>query len=414
MTYWAQLLHFYQPPTQTHGVLRRVAEESYRPLLGVLREHPAARLAVNINGVLTEMLEEHGLGDVVDGLRELGERGQVEFVGSGKFHPILPLIPEAERVRSIADNARTNHHFLRDAWKPRGFFPPEMCYDGSLAEPVARSGHEWIILSGVACPEAWPTDLVYRIPAGSGQLRALFRDNVRSNRISFRETNPQEFIEDLERVGGGSDSYVVTAMDAETYGHHVRGWEREFLATAYDLVQPRKRLPATNTTPVTMVTPSETLGLFRDGPVIEPLPSSWSTTLDDIAAKNPYPLWQTRGNRVHELQWQYVDHCVALLAVAHRYVHSDEARKFANLAEEAFQPALHSCQFWWASRRPMWDVTMVHRGFVLLNEVLLLAAKAIGLGTASDSVKHQASWRLAAAGETRWLLERELFGPESS
>ncbi len=82
MTYWAQLLHFYQPPTQTHEVLRRVADESYRPLLAVLKEHPGAKLAININGVLTELLLEHGMGDIVAGLRELGERGQVEFVAA--------------------------------------------------------------------------------------------------------------------------------------------------------------------------------------------------------------------------------------------------------------------------------------------------------------------------------------------
>ncbi|HMO55161.1 MAG TPA: hypothetical protein PJ994_11695, partial [Tepidiformaceae bacterium] len=128
MTYWAQLLHFYQPPTQTHEILLKVTEESYRPLLRVLKEHPTARLAVNIQGVLTELLQDHGLGDVAEGLRELGERGQVEFVGSGKFHPILPLIPESERKRSIAANAATNRAAFGESWKPKGFFPPEMCW----------------------------------------------------------------------------------------------------------------------------------------------------------------------------------------------------------------------------------------------------------------------------------------------
>jgi len=122
VTYWAQLLHFYQPPTQTHEILHKVAEESYRPVVEVIRQHPNARLAVNIQGVLTELLLEHGLADVVLGLKELAEKGQIEFVGSAKFHPILPLIPEAERTRAIADNAQTNGRALGSTWKPRGFF----------------------------------------------------------------------------------------------------------------------------------------------------------------------------------------------------------------------------------------------------------------------------------------------------
>ncbi|MBA4179109.1 MAG: hypothetical protein C0506_00830 [Anaerolinea sp.] len=411
MTFWAQLLHFYQPPTQTHDVIRKVAAESYRPLVDVLLEHPEARLAVNMNAVLTESLLEHGLGDIVRDLRVLAERGQIEFVGSGKFHPILPLIPEAERQRSIADNARTNHLGFGDAWKPRGFFPPEMCYSAAITQSIAAAGHDWLILSGVACPSDWPTDIVYRAPADSRTLEVLFRDDARSNRISFRETGPVEFIEDLSRIGGGEPAYVLTAMDAETYGHHIHGWEREFLAATFDLMNAQPAKPSDRQhSHVSMVLPSELLDLFPAGPVIEPLPSSWSTTRDDIAAHNPYPLWHSPGNRLHELQWEYVDHCIDLLAVSQRYADSDVSRQFACLAAEKFQPALHSCQFWWASRRPMWDVPMVHRGFQLLNEVALYASKSIGEGSASERVKQEARWRMAAATEARAQIERELFG----
>ena len=155
--------------------------------------------------------------------------------------------------------------------------------------------------------------------------------------------------------------------------------------------------------------PSELLGRFPDADIIEPYLSSWSTSQDDIAARNPYPLWQAPGNDVHRLQWEYVDHCVALLALARRYAKSDEAKKFADLADHQFQPALHSCQFWWASRRPMWDVPMVHRGFQLLNAVLLNSWKAVELGEASPRVKQEASWRVAAARDIQRELERLLF-----
>ena len=411
MTYWAQLLHFYQPPTTSHHILRKVAAEGYRPLLAVLLEQPLARIAVNMNAVLTEMLLEHGLGDIVDNLRILAERGQIEFVGSGKFHPILPLIPESERQRSIADNARSNHQAFADAWKPRGFFPPEMCYSGAITESIAAAAHEWLILSGVACPSEWPTHVVYRVPADSRSLAVLFRDDARSNRVSFRETNAVDFVDDLSRVGAGMPAYVLTAMDAETFGHHVPGWERDFLAATYERIAAQEAKPADRQhSLVTTVLPSELLDLFPAGPVVEPLPSSWSTTRDDIAAHNPYPLWHSPGNRLHELQWEYVDHCIDLLAVAQRYADSELSRQFAHFAAEGFQPALHSCQFWWASRRPMWDVPMVHRGFQLLHEVALNASKSISEGSASEKVKQEARWRMAAANEARIQIESELFG----
>jgi len=245
--------------------------------------------------------------------------------------------------------------------------------------------------------------VICRVPVNGSHLRVLFRDDIRSNRISFRETNPEAFLRDLAGVGGGKDAYVVTAMDAETYGHHIRDWEREFLGATLALL-------AANGDGVQMVFPSELLELFPDGPVIEPYASSWSTSRDDLAAHNPFPLWKSPGNRLHELQWEYVDHCLDLVAVARRYATTPEAKEFAAAAYERLGPALHSCQFWWASRRPMWSIPMIYRGFLLLNQVATYAAHAVAVGDASEPVKREARWRLAAANETRLELERELIG----
>ena len=71
MIYWAPLLHFYQPPTQFHWVLDKICHESYRPLIKIFRENPSAMVTVNINGILTELLNYHGKKDVITGLAEL-------------------------------------------------------------------------------------------------------------------------------------------------------------------------------------------------------------------------------------------------------------------------------------------------------------------------------------------------------
>src|SRR3990172_5379380 len=126
MIYWAPLLHFYQPPTQIHWVLDRICDESYRPLIKVFSDMPTARVTVNINAVLTELLRDHGKMDIIEGLAGLGERGQVEFTGSGKYHPILPLIPQEEATRQVTQNWETNRSLLGQAYHPVGFFPPEM------------------------------------------------------------------------------------------------------------------------------------------------------------------------------------------------------------------------------------------------------------------------------------------------
>jgi alpha-amylase/alpha-mannosidase (GH57 family) len=404
MTAWAQLLHFYQPPTQTHDVLRRVVNESYRPLLRVLLTHPNTRVAVNMNAVLSEMLVEHGYSDVIESLRELVDSGRAELVGSGRFHPILPLIPAAERERSIRENAEVNERIFGKTWRPSGFFPPEMCWSQEVAGAIARQGHRWVALSGIACGAEWPVGTIYRMRAGRASLAVLFRDDVRSDRISFRRTSATEFIEDLAEWGDET-RYVFTAMDAETFGHHLKHWEDEFLGEVLGALG-RGRGAASG---VTMLLPSDVTQRYPQAGFIEPRPSSWSTSEQDIDESNPYPLWKAPGNDLHALQWDYVHHCVDLLAVAHHHAHGKDARKYAAMAEEQLQPALHSCQFWWASRRPMWDPSMIHRGFLLLSAALLYAAKSIATSSAPAEVKQQTEWRIAAANDIRWLLERELM-----
>lgn len=123
--YWANFLHIYQPPTQTEAIVRKVTEECYRTLVRVLNEAPHAKITLNINAVLTEQLERYGFKDVIEGLKRLAERGQIEFTGSAMYHPILPLIPGEEVERQIKLNTEVNRRYFGDAYQPLGFFPPK-------------------------------------------------------------------------------------------------------------------------------------------------------------------------------------------------------------------------------------------------------------------------------------------------
>lgn len=92
---WANFLHFYQPPTQKEVWVKKIAAESYRRIVQGLLEHPNARLTLNINGILDELLDQHGEHDVLDGIKELLRRGQIELTASAKYHPLLPTLSDA-------------------------------------------------------------------------------------------------------------------------------------------------------------------------------------------------------------------------------------------------------------------------------------------------------------------------------
>ena len=100
----------------------------------------------------------------------------------------------------------------------RGFFPPEMCYSPEIVPVIEEAGYRWLVISGTSCDGPWPQDFVSRI-AGT-RVRVIFRDEIVSNKISFDRIPPQEFLKHLQTsLASFQDAYLVTAMDAETFGH---------------------------------------------------------------------------------------------------------------------------------------------------------------------------------------------------
>nr|MBU1327819.1 hypothetical protein [Candidatus Omnitrophota bacterium] len=390
MIYWAPLLHFYQPPTQSHDVLAKICEESYRPLVKVFKEHPESRITINMCGVLTEMLGIHGYGDVVTGLRELGKSGQVEFVESAKFHAILPLIPKKEARRQIELNRLTNLSFFKNSYKPKGFFLPEMCYSDETASIVRDMGYEWVIVSGIACQGKWPMDYVPTFKLSSGAIKAFFRDDIVSNMISFKNLDANGFVSNVKGLGKGKeDVYIITAMDAETFGHHIRDWEKIFLGAVYEIIEDSEEIKVINI--------SDLLKIFPAVKTRPPKPSSWSTTNEEIIAGNYYPLWNTPHNSVHRLQWEHMNICLEIFQEAEDKNDNDRSQLFFNTARETLDTALHSCQFWWANKGRMWNENLINKGLILQEEAVFNAYLSVANSKRRDSEKKKCYRKVIAA-----------------
>ncbi len=431
MIYWAPLLHFYQPTNQVHWVLRKVCEESYRPLVKLFHELPYAKVTVNINAALTELLDEHGMSDVIIGLRDLCEKGRLEFTGSARYHAILPLINQDEMLRQIVHNHQTNRQFFGDCYSPQGFFPPEMAYSRDIVKPVLETGHKWIIMSGVACVVDWPSNVVHSISSGRQKLVVFFRDDILSNKVSFRDLDAAGFLEQLRQLRGDhKDIYVITAMDAETFGHHIKNWEKLFLGQVYEALKPiesinrgvkqlqrmvdaqKEIFKATGKTEkpeIEVVTISKLLELFPPGQSIEPRASSWSTTVGDIKDGNPYPLWNGKGNVLHQLQWQHLHIASDMTYKAVKVATTDSVKYYADIARGLLDKALQSDQFWWASRRPMWDINLIHQGLLMQREVILNAYKSIKMSDLTEDEKMEYYYRVVAGRDIRSKITDQLL-----
>lgn len=428
MIYWTPFLHFYQPPTQIHSVLKKICNESYRPLVKMLEEHQNAKVTINMCGVLTEMLNEHGADDIIEGIKGLAQRGQIEFVDSAKYHPILPLIPKKEMRRQIELNHKTNSAFFGEYYKTQGFFSPEMCYSDDLLALLSGMAYRWILISGVASLPKWPMDVICKVPLGVNGIIVFYRDDILSNKISFQNIDSAKFISELIQLSEGKeDIYVITAMDAETFGHHIQNWEQLFLAEVYEMIEDvavqqqvtqrtdlavahKNILESQESDQVEVLTISELIKKFPVKDAKAPKPSSWSTTDEDIKKGNYYPLWRGMGNPIHELQWKHMEICFELMEQAERLKSSEESRRFFYLSRALLDRAIHSCQFWWANKdRGMWDINLINKGLMLQEEVVLNAYKSIKVSEIKEESKSQFYYKVVASRDLANKIRDQLF-----
>ncbi|MFX1375490.1 MAG: hypothetical protein ACFFA0_06740 [Promethearchaeota archaeon] len=386
-SFWAPLLHIYQPPTQDLKVLKSIDKECYKPLFTLLDEYEEVKFCLNISGVLIELLHEFNLSDTMDLLKNLVSENKIEIVGTAKFHPILPLIPKKEVQNQIQMNEEINNREF-GRWERKGFFPPEMAISGSVAKCVRQLGYKWVIMSGIACPEEWPYDKIYTSPNG---LQLFFRDDILSNRISFKSISAKEFVKTIKEVFQPKlnsktkifkkiNRYIITAMDGETFGHHIKNYEKTFLKKVLNLIYREED--------VKIVFISELDQYFPyDSKKIIPYESSWSTTYKDIQAGIPYPLWKHPENNIHKYYWKLMKSLNNLMNLADIIdLTSDwEVKNYYNTARYFYNRGIYSCPTWWSNpNNKTWSPNLIYKGIELLMRAALNAQMALIYAGKSD------------------------------
>ncbi len=362
MRYVSLLLHIYQPPTQSPGVLRRVDEECYTPLLRLLSE-TGCPVALNINWSLTEQLVREG--SEVPGL--IRSAGSLELTDSGAYHPILPLLERRDVERQLMLNRERSARHLGDR-SPTGVFPPEMAWDPSLAGLLRGMGYRWAVTDDLPWVHSGRPAPFDSIPETDGLL-VFLRSNFWSNRIAFHaldgEQTARELADGLSLWSGGGDAYVLLAMDGETFGHHRSGSLERFLQPFLMALEEMED--------VELATPGRLAGLFPPLPAVVPA-GSWSTTGADLDAGRPWPLWDDRSNPVHVALRE-------LVRQVREWASGCTSERVADLADRM----LYSCPFWWAAEG-RFDAVQVRRGLLLVLETALAALDETGDRRRMDAV----------------------------
>jgi hypothetical protein len=374
--YWAPLLHIYQPPTQDAHILKSINKECYEPLFAILNECDFTKITLNVNAVLIELLIENELFSTLHLLKNLVSESKVELTGNAKYHPILPLIPRKEVYHQIQINEDLIRREFGNAWQRKGFFPPEMAISPKIVKFIQELGYKWIIQSGVAFPGDrykinWPLDLIYCTPTG---LQLFFRDDILSNKISFKNTTAKEFVNDIRKLHNDkqNDVYVITAMDGETFGHHIKNYENTFLKKVLDMISNEDEIQ------MSFISTLDTKFPLSEQKII-PKKSSWSTTGDDYAKGIFYPLWDHPTNKIHTYYWKILRSLAQLMNIVDRLdlTGNWEAINYRTTARWFYDKSFCSDTTWWANPPNLWSPNMIYKGIILLMKAALNAHLAL-------------------------------------
>ena len=136
-------IHNHQPVGNFDHIMARATDNAYAPLVGALERHPRIRLALHYSGPLLDWLKPHR-PDLLQRIRALAARGQVEILTGGYYEPILAAIPDADKRGQIEKLTRTITAEFGSA--PEGLWLAERVWEPHLARPIGEAGVRYTIV----------------------------------------------------------------------------------------------------------------------------------------------------------------------------------------------------------------------------------------------------------------------------
>ena len=136
--------HNSQAVGESDSVYERVYQRAYKPFLAVLNRFPEISAVLHYSGTLLEWFERRH-PELLMLLAEMVKRRQVELLTGGFYEPVLPLIPNPDRlgqIEKLTTYLRT--HFGR---RSRGSWLAERVWDPTLASGLSTGGIEYTFVT---------------------------------------------------------------------------------------------------------------------------------------------------------------------------------------------------------------------------------------------------------------------------
>lgn len=208
-------VHNHQPAGNFEFVVEDAVARAYHPFLAAVRECRGFPITVHCSGGLLTFLRERAR-PTFDLLGRLAADGQVELLTGGFHEPILPMLPDRDKVGQI----QALSEFLRAQFgaRPRGMWLAERVWEPHLPKALREAGVEFVLLDDAhfALAGVDPESLGgYYLTEEQGATVAVFPISERL-RYLVPFADPGETVRYLERR---RDAGAVTLMDdGEKFG----------------------------------------------------------------------------------------------------------------------------------------------------------------------------------------------------
>ena len=269
-TFHATVLNLHQPLGNFEELLE-TREWEAREILFALDRIPRAlagyedlaRVHLALSGTLLETLSNPEFQSRVYGMVKCGDllwnlrSPAVEILGTGYYHPVLPLIPEADREEQILRWFGIARH-LFDRHQFDGFWPPEMGFSMEMIPALKRLGFRYVLVDSErvepVTPMSWQ-ELRYRphIAAHQGEeIIVIVRDRELSN-SQESGMDPGWFIHEVAERTKHCDfpALVTTCSDGDNGGwFRNTDWSSNFWGAFYQPLLDRVRENSAGLSPV--------------------------------------------------------------------------------------------------------------------------------------------------------------------
>ncbi|HPW44119.1 MAG TPA: hypothetical protein PLX67_00155 [bacterium] len=318
---WVNVLHFYQPPLSRPEIVAEAVRLSYRRVTKALLKSPNSRVTVNFAGCLLEQLLLLNQHELIADWQRLVASGQVELTGSAYWHALLPKISGEELASQVAAQEKILARLFKIA-RPAGFFAPELAYSPELIQWLAQRGYHYAIVDEISIDGRLdtPKQMFYRDQVSGLVLVVRQRD--------WSKKYPPEI---LTQGVDHCPQNLFTVTDGELYGLRHRDYSGK--------LERCWRNPKIKTETV-----SQAIASQDNLTAISLVAASWESWPDEIAAKQPFAVWDSRANHLQKMLWSLAD----LAQQAAQRFTGDSNQKW--VARHLHQ-GLSSCAWWWASGR---------------------------------------------------------------